>query len=184
MAFDFKTSLEEHRAALSCVEKLYPILHEVSQLMRQRLANGHTIYGCGNGGSASDIQHFAAELTGRFEIERRGYPAVALTTDSCALTSIGNDYGFDAVFERQLAALSHPGDILLAISTSGNSANVVKAVEYANANQIKTIGLLGKTGGALAPLVDYAITVPIERTARIQEMHILILHLLCESIEV
>ncbi len=183
MGFDFNASLEEHRTALAGVERLYPVLSEVSQLMCQRLKGGHTIYGCGNGGSASDIQHFAAELTGRFEIERKGYPAVALTTDTCALTSIGNDYGFEAIFERQLAALSHEGDLLLAISTSGNSVNVIRAVEYAKANGIKTVGLLGKGGGQLNELVDYAITLEVERTARIQEMHILILHMLCESIE-
>ncbi|HEB98403.1 MAG TPA: SIS domain-containing protein, partial [Thiotrichales bacterium] len=128
-------------------------------------------------------QHFAAELTGRYSMDRPGYPAVALTTDTSALTSIGNDYGFEQVFARQLQALSRPGDLLIGISTSGNSANVLRAVDYARDHGIHSVGLLGRDGGALAEAVDIALTIGVNATARIQEAHILMLHLLCEAFE-
>lgn len=183
MAFDFAKTLEEHRQALACVAGMEQQILAAVDVLREALDAGRTIYVCGNGGSAADAQHLAAELTGRFERDRRGYPAVALTTDTSALTSIGNDYGFEAIFSRQLQALARPGDVLVAISTSGNSANVLRAVEHARANGIKTIGLLGRDGGRLRERVDVPLNIAVPRTARIQEMHILILHLLCEAID-
>lgn len=151
--------------------------------MRRVITNGGKIFTCGNGGSAADAQHFASELTGRFEKNRQGYAAIALTTDSSSLTAIGNDFGFEFIFSRQLQALAQTGDLLFAISTSGNSANVVQAVNYARSNDVYSIGLLGRDGGKLAGLVDLPLIVPVERTARVQEAHIFILHLLCELLE-
>ena len=147
------------------------------------LRRGNKILLCGNGGSAADAQHIAAELVGRFEVERPGLPAVALTTDSSALTSIANDCGFAMLFARQVVALATAGDVLLAISTSGDSANVVRAVEVAKARGVTTIGLLGKGGGRLAELVDQALIVPASNTARIQEAHITIGHIVCEWVD-
>jgi D-sedoheptulose 7-phosphate isomerase len=176
-------SLAEHRAALEAVSAMAPDILRAADTIAQTLRRGGRVFACGNGGSAADAQHFAAELTGRFERERRGLAGIALTTDTSALTAIGNDYGFEAVFARQLEALGQAGDLLLALSTSGHSANVVRAVETARAQDIGTLGLLGCDGGALAGMVDQALIVPAPRTARIQEMHILILHLLCEAID-
>ena len=138
---------------------------------------------CGNGGSASDAQHFASELTGRFEKDRAGYAAFALTTDSSALTAIGNDYGFDRVFARQLESVGHANDVLMVISTSGNSKNLLETVNQAKKQNIKTIALVGRDGGALKELTDCAIVVPGERTSRIQEAHIFILHYICQAFE-
>ena len=137
----------------------------------------------GNGGSAADAQHLAAEFVGRFVFERRALPAIALTTDSSILTAVGNDYGFDQVFARQIEALGQPNDVAIAISTSGNSPNVVAAIKQASSKKLKTIGLGGKDGGMLAKIVDVAITVSSSSTARIQECHIAIGHLLCELVE-
>ncbi len=183
MTIDIPSLIEEHRVALACVELIAPEILQAVVLLEQTLAAGNTVYVCGNGGSASDAQHFSAELTGRFERDRRGYAAVALTTDCSALTSIGNDYGFDQVFSRQLSALAREGDLLIGLSTSGNSENVLKAVEVARNLGVKTIGLLGKDGGQLKEQVDVALTIAVKRTARIQEMHILLLHMFCEPFE-
>lgn len=183
MAIDIPLLIDQHRAALECVAAMPDKIQQAVALLEQTLAAGNTVYICGNGGSASDAQHFAAELTGRFERDRPGYAAVALTTDCSALTSIGNDYGFEHVFSRQLSALGREGDLLIGLSTSGNSANVIKAVELAQQRGIKTIGLLGKDGGQLKAISDVALTISVERTARIQEMHILLLHMFCEPFE-
>lgn len=183
MTLDVKAVVDAHREAVDCVQALEASLHQAAERLQQTFANGHRVYACGNGGSAADAQHFAAELTGRYDRDRRGYPAIALTTDTSALTSIGNDYGFEAIFSRQLESLAVAGDLLLAISTSGNSANVIKAVEHAKANNIYTLGLLGRDGGRLAELVDLPLTIGMQKTGRIQEAHILILHLLCEAFE-
>lgn len=167
-------------------EQLAPIIASGVSIIVDALTNGGKILVCGNGGSAADAQHFAAEFTGRFERERPGLAAVALNTDTSALTAIGNDYGFDVVFSRQVQALGNPGDVLLGISTSGNSPNVMKAIEAAHQREMTVIALTGKGGGKMLEMVqetDLHITVPHNRTARIQELHILILHCLCEGVD-
>ena len=139
---------------------------------------------CGNGGSAADSQHIAAELIGRFEKERRSMAAIALTTDTSALTAIGNDYGYDQVFARQVEGLGQSGDLLIGISTSGNSKNVVKAMEVAQSKGIRTVALVGdKPEGAMQTIADYVLAAPSTNTARIQECHILIMHTLCQLVE-
>lgn len=153
--------------------------------LAQRVADGGKIMLCGNGGSAGDSQHIAAEFTSRLRasMERPGIPAIALTTDSSYLTARGNDYGFDDIFERLIESLGRPGDALIAISTSGTSRNVVRAVARAREKQILTVGLLGGSGGVLAELVDLAIVVPTNSVQHIQESHIAIGHILCELVE-
>jgi D-sedoheptulose 7-phosphate isomerase len=151
--------------------------------MAERLRRGCRILVCGNGGSAADAQHFAAELTGRYVKERRALAGIALTVDTSALTAIGNDYGFDRVFSRQVEALGRPGDLLVGISTSGNSPNVVHAVAAARELGMRTLGLLGRDGGRLKGLVDDALVVPSEVTARIQEIHMMTYHFWCEAID-
>ncbi|MBK8792167.1 MAG: D-sedoheptulose 7-phosphate isomerase [Holophaga sp.] len=153
------------------------------QDMTERLMRGCRILICGNGGSAADAQHFAAELSGRYVKERRALAGIALTTDTSALTAIGNDYGFDRVFSRQVEALGRPGDLLVGISTSGNSPNVILAVEAAKEQGMKTLGLLGRDGGKLRGLCDEALVVPSPVTARIQEVHQMIYHFWCEVID-
>ncbi len=160
---------------------------EAIDLMFAALSNGNRILACGNGGSAADCQHFAAELVGRFERERLPLPALALSTDSSILTAVGNDYGFDQVFAKQVQAFGQSGDVLLAISTSGNSANVVAAIESALERDMRVVALTGNGGGAIARLLtdaDVHICVPHDRTARIQEVHLLIVHCLCDGIDV
>ncbi len=138
---------------------------------------------CGNGGSAADSQHLAAELVGRFQAERPGWAAIALTVDTSTLTAVANDYGFDRVFARQVEALGRPGDVLLVISTSGESANCLEAVTTAGRRGLRTHGLLGKGGGRLRGLVDSALVVPSDHTPRIQELHGLVIHALCAALE-
>ena len=167
-------------------EILAPVIANGVSILVDTLTNGGKVLVCGNGGSAADAQHFAAEFTGRFERERPGLAALALTTDTSALTAIGNDYGFDQVFSRQVQALGNPGDVLLAISTSGNSPNVVQAIEAAHQREMVVIALTGKGGGQMAEMLqetDLHMTVLHERTARIQELHILILHCLCDGVD-
>ena len=147
------------------------------------LRDGHKILLCGNGGSAADAQHIAAELVGRYTRERPGWPAIALTTDTSALTAIGNDYGYDRIFDRQVEALGRAGDVLIAISTSGSSPNVLAAVERARGQGLYTLGLAGRDGGRLAEACDLCLTVPHAETARIQEMHITLGHILCDLTE-
>lgn len=178
-----QADIAAHQQAVNGVAGLENQLIASATLVVNTFAENHRVFVCGNGGSASDAQHFAAELTGRYQMDRPGYPAVALTTDCSALTSIGNDYGFEEIFARQLQAQSQPGDLLVAISTSGNSANVVRAVEYAQQHEIRTIGLLGRDGGKMASMVDIALTIDVDSTARIQEAHILMLHIICEAFE-
>lgn len=181
--FDLKGAIDEHHAAIDSVAQMALALEQAARLIRDTFTSGRRLFVCGNGGSAADAQHFAAELTGRFEKERRGYPAIALTTDTSALTSIGNDYGFDHIFARQIEAQAVRGDLLMVITTSGNSPNIVMAVEQARAMGMHCIGLLGRDGGACMKLMDIPLVVKATRTARIQEAHILILHLLCESLD-
>lgn len=176
-------ALTEHAFAIAAVEKLAPQISEAAALMKSALQAGGKLLISGNGGSAADAQHLAAELTGRFEKERPAYAAIALTTDSSALTAIGNDYGFERVFSRQVEALARPGDLLIVISTSGNSTNLLTATKAAQARGVRVIGLLGRDGGALSQSVELPIVVDAARTARIQEAHLLILHLLCTLLE-
>ena len=162
-----------------------PIADAVSAVVGCITAGGKVL-ACGNGGSASDAQHFAAEFIGRFERERPGLAAIALTTDSSILTAVGNDYSFTEIFSKQVQALGAPGDVLLAITTSGNSANVLAAVEAAHAKEMTVIALTGRGGGKMNELLtetDVHICVPHERTARIQEVHILALHCLCDAVD-
>jgi D-sedoheptulose 7-phosphate isomerase len=150
------------------------------------ITSGGKVLACGNGGSAADAQHFAAEFVGRFERERPGLSALALTTDTSILTAIANDYDFHAIFSRQVRAIGASGDVLLAISTSGNSANVLAAIEAAHERDMVVVGLSGRGGGKMAHLLrdtDVHICVPHERTARIQEVHILTLHCLCDAVD-
>lgn len=160
-----------------------PLIVEAARLVIASLRTGNKILFFGNGGSAADAQHLAAEFVGRFVRERRPLPALALTTDTSLLTAVGNDYGFDEVFVRQVTALGQPGDVAVGITTSGNSPNVLLAIKEARARGLKTIGLAGKDGGALRDAVDVPIIVPSPITARIQECHITIGHLLCELME-
>ncbi len=152
-------------------------------ILMECLKNGKKILLCGNGGSAADAQHFAAEMVGRFKLERKGLPAIALTTDTSILTAIGNDYSFDSIFERQIEALGEKGDVLIGISTSGNSNNVINAILKAKEKNIFTIGLLGNYGGKMKKIVDLSIIVPSNNTPRIQECHVLAYHIICEEIE-
>jgi phosphoheptose isomerase len=165
---------------------MLPTLVRASQQLAACLKNGGKVLACGNGGSAADAQHFAAELTGRYERERPGLGGIALTTDTSALTAIGNDYSFDEIFSKQVHALGQPGDVLLAISTSGNSGNVVKAMEAAHARKMSVVALTGKDGGAMAKKLaagDIELRAAHKVTARVQEVHILFLHCLCDAID-
>ena len=157
---------------------------QTGELLFQTLIAGNKVLLCGNGGSAADAQHIAAELVGRYEQPRRAWPAIALTTDTSALTALSNDFGYDEVFARQVQALARKDDLLIAISTSGRSPNIIRAVEKAKELGCKTIALSGGDGGPLALLCDHALIVPSERTARVQEAHITIGHLWCELIDV
>ncbi|HEY7803113.1 MAG TPA: phosphoheptose isomerase [Orrella sp.] len=166
--------------------ELIPALDQAIALCHAAVTGKQRILACGNGGSASDAQHFVAELVGRFERERQPLAAVSLSTDTSILTAVGNDYGFDQVFSRQVQALGQPGDVLIGISTSGNSPNVLRAIEHAHAIGMQVIGLTGRDGGAMAKQLtsaDVLLCVPDPRTMRIQEMHILLLHLICEGID-
>lgn len=157
------------------------------ELMFTALSNGNKILCCGNGGSAADCQHFAAELVGRFERERLPLPALALTTDTSIITAVGNDYNFNEIFSKQVQAFGQAGDVLLALSTSGNSANVLAAVEVALERDMRVVALTGKGGGAIGKLLtdaDVHVCVPHERTARIQEVHLVTIHCLCDGIDV
>ena len=156
---------------------------ECVRLIVSALKSGHKVLTMGNGGSAADAQHLAAELVGRFLMERKALPAIALTTDSSILTAVGNDYGFDEIFKRQVEALGRPGDILIGISTSGNSKNVVRALEAGRTIGVTTIGLLGRDGGEIGKLVDLALTVPAFETPRIQEAQLFVIHTLCDLVE-
>ena len=156
---------------------------DAAMLIARCLRGGGKLLLFGNGGSAADAQHLAAEFVGRFRIERQALPAIALTTDSSILTAVGNDYGFDQIFARQVQALGRPGDVAIGISTSGNSPNVNSAITQATKQELKTIGLAGKDGGSLAKCVDISITVASTNAAMIQECHITIGHILCELVE-
>ena len=176
-------AFSDHVDTLSATLEVMPVLEEMAERCKIALASGNKILFCGNGGSAADSQHLAAELVGRFQKERRALASIALTTDTSILTAVGNDYGYDDVFARQVQALGRSGDILIGISTSGNSKNVVKAVEAARTVGMHTFGWTGEGGGKMAELCDLLFPVPSKVTARIQEMHILAGHILCELVE-
>jgi D-sedoheptulose 7-phosphate isomerase len=177
---------ESAELKLASVEALAPQIARAAEAMTRCLLADGRILACGNGGSAADAQHFAAEMVGRFERERPGLPAIALTTDSSILTALANDYDFTEVFSRQVSALGKEGDVLLAVSTSGNSASVLAAVQAAHERAMSVIALTGRSGGRLAELLgpdDVHINVPHAVTARIQEVHILAIHCLCDAID-
>jgi len=182
-----KTNFTESiQTKIAASEILAEPIEQAGLIMVQCLLSGQKILACGNGGSAGDAQHFSAELLNRYETERPSLPAIALTTDSSTITSIANDYHYDEVFSKQLRALGNSGDVLLAISTSGNSKNVIKAIETAVSRDMPIIALTGKDGGDIAGLLgpnDVEIRVPAARTARIQEVHLLVIHCLCDIID-
>ena len=178
----FEDSIATKQAAIG----LAPAIAAAAASMTRCLLEDGKILSCGNGGSAADAQHFSSELLNRFELERPGLPAVALTTDSSTLTSIANDYAFVEIFAKQVRALGQPADVLLAISTSGNSENVVRAIRAAHERGLRVVALTGRDGGAIAGVLsdgDIEIRVPAERTCRVQEVHLLIIHCLCDVID-
>ena len=179
----FQASIDTKRALINDTKRMEELL-EVAGVASSTIKAGHKIMLCGNGGSAADSQHIAAELIGRFEKERQSMAAFALTTDTSALTAIGNDYGYDQVFSRQVEGLGQSGDLLIGISTSGNSKNVVKAMKVAQSKSIRTVALVGdKPDGAMQATADYVLAAPSTNTARIQECHILMMHTLCQLVE-
>lgn len=175
--------LADHLATIEALRSRLPVVEAIGAAFVACLAGGGRIYWLGNGGSAADCQHLAAELVGRFERHRKGLASVALTTDSSILTSVGNDYGFEDIFARQIEALCRPGDLVVGISTSGNSPNVLRALERARSLGARTVGLAGRDGGRLEELADLCLIVPSDNTARIQEAHILVGHLFCDLVE-
>lgn len=177
-------SLSQHIQVFNEVfRSLSPSIAECGQLIKETVRNGKKVLICGNGGSAADAQHIAAEFVGRYESERRALPAIALSTDTSALTAIANDYGFERVFARQVEALANEGDLFIAISTSGNSPNVLAAVMEARTRGCRVLGMTGAAGKKLASLSDACLMVPSERTARIQEVHITVAHIWCEMVD-
>ena len=176
-------SLAEHLAAVQQLEAQLPIVESIARVITNALCAGQKILWCGNGGSAADAQHLNAELVGRFRSERLPFASLALTTDTSILTAVANDYGYESVFARQVQALGNPGDVLVGISTSGNSANVIAAIKAARSRGLVTIAFTGAAGGRLASLADHSLHVNSLDTARIQETHILAGHMLCEWIE-
>lgn len=173
-----------HLEAISAMsEQLSSRIEDAARLLCQTLQAGGKILIAGNGGSAADAQHFAAELVGRFLMERRALPALALTTDSSILTAVGNDYGFEQIFSRQVEALAAPGDLVVGISTSGNSENVCRALAAAHNADCRTLALIGGQGGRLAAQAELALLVPASHTPHIQEGHLLLIHLLCDLVE-
>jgi D-sedoheptulose 7-phosphate isomerase len=178
-----RKSLANHAETIHALESQVDLIEFIGKLLLSTITSGKRVFLCGNGGSAADAQHIAAELVGRFKMERRALPAVALTTDSSIMTAVANDYGYDQVFARQIEALASPGDVLIGISTSGNSRNVLEAVKMARHLGVKTVGLTGGTGGFLKTLCDEVLIVPSDVTARIQEAHILVGHIWCEIID-
>lgn len=178
------SQLQEHRKLMVQIEnELTATIANLAQRLIDTFQIGNKLLIMGNGGSAADAQHFAGEIVSRFRIERPGLPAIALSTDSSILTAIGNDYGFERVFSRQVEALASPGDAVIGISTSGNSPNVAKALEVARQAGCTTIGLLGKDGGSIKELCDIPLIIPSPDTPRVQEGHITIIHILCDLIE-
>lgn len=184
MQNEIKLLFASHCRAIEVAEQcLADKIAAAVDLVAEALGKGRKLLVMGNGGSAADAQHFAAEIVGRFKLERRALPAIALSTDSSILTAVGNDYGFDLVFRRQVEALAQAGDVIVGISTSGSSQNVYAALLLAGEIGCGTIGLLGRDGGTIAGIVDIPLTVPVQDTPRVQEAHITIIHIICELVE-
>jgi D-sedoheptulose 7-phosphate isomerase len=184
MIHDVTSQLQQHRTLLEVVEReMVPQIAEMAVLLADTFNRGNKLLVMGNGGSAADSQHFVAEIVSRFRMERKALPAVALSTDTSILTAIGNDYGFESVFTRQVEALAVAGDMVVGISTSGNSPNVERALVLAKARGCRTIGLLGKDGGSIKGACSLALIVPSQDTPRIQEAHITIIHIVCDLVE-
>ena len=184
MLTEIASQLAAHREVITRVEQeLSPMIAEMVTLLVETFTRGGKLLVMGNGGSAADAQHFVAEIVGRFKMERRGLPAIALSTDTSILTAIGNDYGFDRVFSRQIEALAVPGDLVVGISTSGNSPNVLLGLELAREKGCRTVGLLGKDGGSIKDACQLALIVPTNDTPRVQESHITIIHIVCDLLE-
>ena len=182
-ANDFSDVIQEHQQVINQLTGYTPLIAAASKLIISTLVSGHKILLCGNGGSAADCQHFAAELVIRYHKNRRAYPAIALTTDTSILTAHPNDFSFESVFSRQVEALGVEGDCLIAISTSGNSENIIQASISAKQQNMSVIGLMGGDGGQLKSLVDMPIVIPSTTTARIQEAHMIIYHWWCEMLD-
>lgn len=181
---NFKRKIELHEQVVASLkEKMIPDIEEIANICYETIKTGKKIMLCGNGGSAADCQHIAAEFVGRFAKERKGLSAIALTTDTSILTAVGNDYGYDAVFSRQVEAIGRDGDVLIGISTSGNSKNVIEAFKQARLKNVKTIAFTGGKESVLSQLADASLKVPSEETARIQECHIMVGHLICDFID-
>ena len=178
-----KAIWNEHMEIAKALPDLAPDVSQAVDIIYSALAAGGQLLIAGNGGSAADAQHIAAELTGRFLLERKPFRALALHVNTSSLTAIGNDYGFEHVFARELSAHARPGDVLLAITTSGNSANILRAIEAARKGKVAVIGLTGESGGKMRGACDLCLCVPSKSTARIQEMHITIAHAMCELLE-
>ncbi len=180
---DFIDVIQEHQQVINQLTGFKPLISQASKLIISTLISGHKILLCGNGGSAADCQHFAAELVIRYHKNRRAYPAIALTTDTSILTAHPNDFSFDSLFSRQVEALGSEGDCLIAFSTSGNSENIIQASVTAKQKNMSIIGLMGEDGGRLKALVDMPIVIPSTTTARVQEAHMLIYHWWCEMVD-
>ncbi len=183
VANDFSAIIQEHQSVINQLTTSKPLITQASKLIISTLVSGHKLLLCGNGGSAADCQHFAAELVIRYHKNRRAYPAIALTTDTSILTAHPNDFSFETLFSRQVEALGSEGDCLIAFSTSGNSENIIQASNTAKQKNMTVIGLLGGDGGRLKSQVDMPIVIPSKTTARIQEAHMLIYHWWCEMLD-
>jgi len=184
MLDEIRSQLRTHQEVVQVIESmLIPRISVAAEMLTNALGTGKKLLLMGNGGSAADAQHFAAEIVGRFRLERRGLPAIALSTDTSILTAIGNDYGFEAIFRRQVEALAVAGDVVIGISTSGSSKNVFTAMSLAREMGCLTIALLGRDGGTIKDIVDLDLTIPSQDTPRVQEGHVTIIHILCDLIE-
>jgi D-sedoheptulose 7-phosphate isomerase len=179
----FQQAIADHLAMIQALSAQQPVLERIAAEMTRAVFAGNKVLWCGNGGSAADSQHMAAELVGRFRRERRGLKSIALTTDTSLLTAIGNDYGFEKVFQRQVEALCTAGDVVVGISTSGNSDNVCAALQAARTLNAFTVAFTGESGGKLAQIADVTLRIPSNETARIQEGHTLCGHILCDWVE-
>lgn len=179
----YEKAIDDHMMVVEQLKGQHELFEDIARHIVGAIRSGQKILWCGNGGSAADSQHLAAEIVGRFRRERRGWPSIALTTDTSILTAVGNDYGYDAIFARQVEALCQPGDVLVGLTTSGNSPNVCNAIQCARALGAFTVGMTGEGGGKLATLADACLRVASRDTARIQECHILFGHMLCDRVE-